>query len=101
MALKKDIKLKNDIVLSYHRISNIDNVINEKTIITVYSYINQYQRDREKEGVHISSSISDIYMVPHNEYIDYTPQITVTEAYDYLKTLDMFKGAEDVFEEED
>lgn len=101
MALKKDIKLENDIVLSYHRIANIDNKINEKTTIIIYSYINQFQRDRQKEGVQISNGISDIYMVPSNVSIEYNQKLTVKEAYDYLKTLDMFKDAEDVYEEED
>lgn len=101
MALKKDIKLENDIILSYHRIARIDNFINEKTNILVYSYVNQYQRDRGREGIQISFKPNDIYMIPYNESIEYNQNLTVKEAYEYLKTTDRFKGAEDVFEEED
>ena len=101
MALKKDIKLENDIVVSYHRIANIDNLINKNTTITVYSYVNQFQRDREKDGVDYLPNEKGIYKITSTYTLDFDDTLTTFKAYSFLKTLDMFKGAEDVYEEED
>ncbi len=94
MALKKEIILENGIILNYHRIAEIQNEVNGKTKLLIYSYLNKDQRDREKQ----EKSIAQIYRVGSLEKLNYNDKLTITQAYEYLKTIDKYKDAEDVFE---
>lgn len=91
MALFKDIKQEDGVTTSYHRILYIQTTTNKQNSIAVISYINEDARDSEKE--------SDIYQ-PYNKAITYETRydenMTIKTAYDYLKTLPEFEGAEDV-----
>lgn len=89
MALKKAIKQSDGITTSYHRIFYIESVINQNTAIVVSSYIDKDVRDEETPD-------NDIYHKCITYNTDYKENMTVEEAYDYLKTLEEFEGAEDV-----
>ena len=91
MALKKDIKQDNGIVLTYHRIVGIENIINDKTILQVHSYLDKEQREKERNKVD-----GDIYIVTNYEIMDYNDTLTAHNAYDYLKTLEKYEDAEDI-----
>lgn len=98
MALRKKIKNKNDIELSYHRIVSLNKITNQTNILEVASYIDGEQRQIELD--YYNSTDPNKYM---NVFIDtsflncpYDETKTIEEYYDYLKTTEKFKDAEDV-----
>lgn len=112
MAIIKDIELDNGVVLSYHRVSSINKITNQSNIIEVNSYINEQQREKEKEYQALGKKIfsGENYTPEENEqyrkgmnvlvqadYIQlpYNADMTIEEAYDYLKTTDKYKDAID------
>ena len=98
MALRKKIKNKNDIELSYHRIVSLNKITNQTNILEIASYIDGEQRQIELD--YYNSTDPNKYM---NVFIDtsflncpYDETKTIEEYYDYLKTTEKFKDAEDV-----
>ena len=96
MALSKDIKQDNGVVLNYHRIGDIRNVVNGKTYLSVLSYISRKEREKELKQPKYSPNKIEIYKSIKNYDISYNDTLTITEAYEYLKTLDEFKDSEDI-----
>lgn len=100
MALKKDIELENGITLNYHRIVSINKITNNTIIIEVASYINEKKRQEEIEKQKESQEKGEA--VPMNIFIDttyinkeYSEKETIKDLYEYLKTTEKFKDAED------
>ena len=93
MALRKEIKQEDGVVTAYHRILSIDSMINKMVSIIVLSYVDESSRQTENDGVRP-------YRVGITYQKDYEENMTVESAYSYLKSLDVFKNAEDVLEEE-
>ena len=89
MALFKQITQNDRVVTSYHRILLIQSVINSHTSITVLSYIDQDSRS-------IEPMESRVYKTSVTYEIDYVENMSVEDAYAYLKTLPEFEGAEDI-----
>lgn len=113
MALKKELLLKNGITVTYHRIVALNEIINQSIDIQVLSYLNESKRIEEKEFEDIQNKISkneevteeetdkitegfETYTYHSNYQIEYQDNFYVEDAYDYLKTLEEFKDAEDV-----
>lgn len=96
MALSKPIKQNNGIVLSYHRIADIRNVVNDKTYLDVISYIDKEEREKEQNQPKYSPNKEEIYKVNNTYNLPYNDTLTIEEAYEYLKTLEVFEGSEDV-----
>ena len=96
MALSKPIKQNNGIVLNYHRIANIRNVVNDKTYLDVISYVDKEEREKEQNQPKYSPSKENIYRVNNIYKLPYNDTLTIEEAYEYLKTLEDFEGSEDV-----
>ena len=96
MALKKDITLDNGIVLNYHRVVSVNNITNTSSNIEVASYINEKQREKEKQWYETKNQ-EDMNVFIDTKYYskEYDKNLNVDNAYDYLKTLDEFKDAED------
>lgn len=94
MGLKKEITLSNGVSVNYHRIVSLNNITNVSTIIEVGSYTSEEKREEEKVAIQNAQYI-DVFI--DTEYInkDYTENMTIEQAYDYLKTLDKFKSSED------
>lgn len=92
MALKKEIQQENGIITCYHRVLSIDSVINSHTSISVLSYIDEKSRKTEFDG-------KRPYKTAVTYSIEYIQNMTVEMAYEYLKKLEEFAGAEDIFEE--
>ena len=94
MALKKEIELENGIVLNYHRIVSINKITNYETIIEIASYTSEEKREIEKEALENGEAfnvfIETIFL---NKEYDETD--TIENLYEYLKTTEMFEGAED------
>ena len=97
MALKKDIMLENGILVNYHRVVSVNNITNQTSIIEVASYLNEEQRNKEKEWYE-SKNEGDMRVFISTKYYskEYDKNLNVDNAYDYLKTLTEFEDAEDV-----
>lgn len=106
MGLKKEIVLANGITVNYHRIVSINNIINEGTIIEVASYTGENKRKEEKNAIlnsriideeNNTKELDEVNVFINTIYInkEYTQNITIEEAYEYLKTLEDFKNAID------
>ena len=96
MALKKEIELSNGIVLKYHRIVSINKITNNSIIIEVGSYISEQQRQKEIE-YYASNEVDkkmDVFIKTTYVSKDYDEQENIEECYDFLKTTEEFKGAE-------
>ena len=99
MGLKKEIILDNGIVVNYHRIVSLNKITNHANIIEVASYTSQSKRQEEIDS--LKQSIETQEYVPINifintEYIskEYNETETIEDAYNYLKTLEKYNGAE-------
>ena len=97
MALGKNITLDNGITLNYHRIVSVNTITNEQSIIEVASYINEEQRNKEKEWYETKSQ-EDMNVLINTKYYstEYDKNLNVDNAYEYLKTLEEFEDAENV-----
>lgn len=93
MALNKEIETTNGIIVKYHRIMSINNITNQETQIIVYSYANQEKRLEEENA----KPEEEIFNVISSEMItkEYEENFDITKGYEYLKTLEQFKDAED------
>lgn len=96
MALSKPIKQSNGIVLSYHRIADIRNVVNDKTYLDVISYVDKEEREKEQNQPKYSPNKIEVYKVSTMYDLPYNDTLTIEQAYEYLKTLEVFEGSEDV-----
>lgn len=101
MALKKRIELENGIVVNYHRIVSLNKVTNNCNIIEVASYTSQEKRQEEIDYYNSEEIDKSMNVFIHTEYIskEYEAEETIVNAYEYLKTTEKFKDAEDVHEE--
>lgn len=96
MALSKPIKQNNGIVLNYHRITDIRNVVNDKTYLDVISYVDKEEREKEQKQPKYSPNRAEIYKVNNIYDLPYNDTLTIEDAYEYLKTLEVFEGSEDI-----
>jgi cell division FtsZ-interacting protein ZapD len=116
MALIKNIELENGLVLNYHRITSLNKLTNISNTLEISSYIDKKQRLKEKKYQQLQ--LKNIY---HNEEITiedldqlneginvlveadfielpYDSDMTIQDAYKYLKTTDKYKNAQDDIE---
>lgn len=91
MGLVKDIMQHDGVTTSYHRILFLMTTTNCQNSIAVVSYVNEASRNNEKQGSEYTP-----YMQTITYETAYDENMTVASAYDYLKTLPEFEGAEDV-----
>ncbi len=98
MALKKEIELDNGIILNYHRITSINKITNNCNIVEISSYTSEKQRNKEIEYYKSEDENKTMDIFIDTTYVDmeYNEDITIEEIYEYLKTLDKFKDAEDI-----
>ena len=101
MALKKEIILENGIILNYHRVVSVNNITNQQSVIEVASYINEAQREKEKEWYEEPADWEqrgDMNVLIETKFYttEYNKELNVDNAYEYLKTLPEFENAEDV-----
>lgn len=100
MGLRKHITLPNGVQLNYHRVTSVNNITNVQTVIEVSGYTSQAKR--REEATMISdpeNNPADVFIDTRFIAVDYDPEMTISKAYDYLKTLPEFEGAEDALEE--
>jgi hypothetical protein len=100
MALSKKIEEKNGVTTNYHRIVSINQIVNNQTLIEVASYTDKSKREEEQQAYKTAKETGTFPEM--NVFIDtkfinkeYAEEESVESAYDYIKTLDEFKGAKD------
>ena len=89
MALLKQITQSDRVITSYHRILLIQSVVNSHTSISVLSYVDQDSRN-------IEPTESRVYKSCITYEMEYVENMTIEDAYAYLKTLPEFEEAEDI-----
>lgn len=100
MALSKKIEEKNGVTTNYHRIVSINQIVNNQTVIEVASYTDKSKREEEQQAYKTAKETGTFPEM--NVFIDtkfinkeYAEEESVESAYNYIKTLDEFKGAKD------
>lgn len=102
MAIKIPVTADNGIVTEYHRVALLRIDVHNQNTILVHSYLNANARQVEKDyAAGLYRDLEEGMMkFPYvdAQYINtnYDENMTVTKAYEYLKTLPQFEGAEDV-----
>ena len=91
MALYKEIRQDDGVVTKYHRILFIQKTINRQNSIAVLSYTDEMARESEKESIEFQP-----YKKSVTYETEYNPEMTDKTAYEWLKTLPQFDGAEDI-----
>lgn len=94
MAISKEIELDNGVVVRYHRIVSINKITNIQNTIEVASYTSEEKREEEKQAI-IDGQPMNVFIDTNFIVTEYNEDLTIEEAYEYLKTLDKFKNAED------
>lgn len=97
MALKKTIILNNGIPVNYHRVVSINKITNNCNIIEVASYISEEKRQEEIDYYNSTDENKSMNVFIDTNYInkEYDENETIQDVYDYLKTTEKFKDAED------
>lgn len=91
MALYKPIRQEDGVTTNYHRVLFCQVTTNQQNSIAVLSYVDNEARENEKNGY-----ISQPYRKSVTYETDYDESMTITKAYEYLKTLTEFSGSEDI-----
>ena len=91
MALFKEIKQNDGVTTNYHRILFIQTTTNRQNSIAVLSYVDNESRDNERDSIEYQP-----YQKSITYEVDYDPTMTIDKAYEYLKTLPEFEGAENI-----
>lgn len=113
MGLLKKIELENGIELNYHRVVSINNITNISSTIEVASYINEKQRNIEKqyqdmqlknanndiqtkEELDILNKGINVYIQTEYYELPYDKDLNIDNAYDYLKKMDIYADSKSV-----
>lgn len=91
MALYKEIKQDDGVATNYHRILFVMKTINHHNSIAVLSYVDSESREKEKEAV-----MAQPYQRSVAYELPYDADMTVETAYEFLKGLPQFEGAENI-----
>lgn len=94
MALKKKVVQDDGVTTEYHRILYVQSTVNSHCSVAVISLVSEEIRNKQLVG-EIQQPYQKIVTYETTEYDD----LTIEKAYEYLKTLPEFEGAEDILEE--
>lgn len=102
MAIKKQLTADNGVVTEYHRIALLSLDTNNQNTILVHSYLGEAGRQIEKD--YAAGQFNDIeagfmrfpYIDAQYFHLPYDGFMSIEAAYNYLKTLPLFDGAEDI-----
>lgn len=96
MALEKEILQDDGVTTNYHRILQLSVTPNRQNSIEVLSYVSKQARESEK-----NNTMEQPYVKAITYETDYDKSMTMSKAYNYLKSLPEFNGAVDVFDDMD
>lgn len=102
MAIKKQVVAPNGITTEYHRIAMVKIDINQQNTVLLHSYLSEAGRQIEKD--YAAGLYRDVeaglmnwpYVDERYLNCDYDGDMTISKAYEWLKTLPEFEGAEDI-----
>ena len=102
MAVKIAITASNGIVTEYHRIAMLKIDTNQQNTVLIQSYLSEAGRQVEKD--YANGLYNDIeeglmnwpYVSTQYLHWDYDGEMSITKAYEHLKTLPEFEGSIDV-----
>lgn len=95
MALGKSIELSNGVVVNYHRITSLNIITNIHNVVEISSYTSEKKRQEELKARENEES-TNIYIYTTIMSVPYDQEATIESTYEYLKTLPIFDGSEDV-----
>lgn len=95
MALSKSIELNNGVMVKYHRITSLNIITNIHNVVEISSYTSEEKR-REELRAQENEESTDIYIHTTIMSVPYNQEATIESTYEYLKTLPIFNGSEDV-----
>ena len=95
MGLYKSIEQSTGIITNYHRIVSMNIITNVANLVEVASYVSQSKRQEEIDAIKNKTGM-DVYIKTEYKNIPYNQNMTIETAYEWLKTLPEFEGAEDV-----
>ena len=98
MALYKDVELQSGVTVSYHRVVSVSTVTNVQSTIEVASYTSRAKREEEAAAVGSGGGM-DVFIETTWYVAPYDETVSIEGAYSYIKSLEEFSGAEDVWEE--
>lgn len=101
MALKKKIQKPNGLTLEYHRIAMVKIDTNLQCTMLVYSYLDESSRLKEKEVLKVGIDKGEPLPYVESEYmsLEYDENMSIKNAYEWLKKQPAFADAVDVFED--
>lgn len=91
MALYKEIRQDDGVTTKYHRILYLTKTVNHHNSIAVLSYVDNAARSQEQENI-----LTQPYQKSVTYEIPYDESMSLASAYDWLKTLPQYEGAEDI-----
>lgn len=91
MALYKEIRQEDGVTTNYHRILYLMQTVNRQNSIAVLSYVDDEARNNEKDNI-----MAQPYQKSVTYEVPYDQDMTIESAYEYLKTLPQFEGAENI-----
>ena len=95
MALGKSIELSNGVMVKYHRVTSLNIITNIHNVVEISSYTSEEKRQEELRAQENEES-TNIYIHTTIMSVPYDQEATVESTYEYLKTLPIFDGSEDV-----
>ena len=98
MGISKDETLPNGVPLSYYRIVSLTCVVNQQSVIEVAGYIDQAEREKEQAAIIDPDEGCNVYIDTRYVAVDYDPDLSVNKAYELLKAMPEYQGAEDVWD---
>lgn len=98
MALTKRIELPSGVAVSYHRIVSVNVITNLVNLIEVASYTSAAKRAEEQAALSANAPM-DVYVHTAVYEAPYDQDMTVEDAYEWVKALPEFEGARDVLED--
>ena len=102
MAIKKQVTASNGVVTEYHRVAMVKIDTNQQNTILVHSYLSEAGRQIEKDyEAGLYRNVEEGMMnwpYVNAQYINcsYDGEMTIKKAYEYLKALPDYVGAEDI-----
>lgn len=102
MAIKKIITERNGVSTEYHRIAMVKIDTNQQNTILVHSYLSNEGRQVEKDyaaGLYADVDeglINFPYVDAKYFNCEYDGEMTITKAYEWLKTQPEYEGSEDI-----
>lgn len=100
MGLIKSIYSDMHIPMTYHRIHSVSNTSHDHFSIGVIQYMSKSDRKRQKEDPSAPMYTSAITFIKQYDNPEEDENLTIRQAYDWLKTLEYFEGAIDDFDDD-